>query len=215
MIDDTALFDVMLGAGSVRIETTPDGVIRLLGELTPRALTALMLIINHTGRGQGAVTADWLAAQGMDVADAHDAIDELRATNYLPTEHFTVPPARPQPPIVTPERPKPVYCRACGRHKPPGTREGEVTYVVERDGYVKIGTTRHLRLRIQRLAQSDGGGVLVPPQMDPQAPLRLLGILSAPEHECHERFVDCHVIGEWFQPSREMSRVLASEVTAP
>lgn len=80
-----------------------------------------------------------------------------------------------------------------------------VTYFVERQGWVKIGkTTQRVERRVKALARR-APGILCPDCMDMLAPLVLLGVIREDvEHTLHQRFAQCHVIGEWFRPDAAM-----------
>lgn len=74
------------------------------------------------------------------------------------------------------------------------------TYVVRRQCWVKIGATNRPNRRFNELARYDWRKyVLSPPTMDWHAPLHRVAVIDANvEHELHSRFMDAHVIGEWF-----------------
>jgi len=76
----------------------------------------------------------------------------------------------------------------------------EWTYIVQRQGWVKIGATNKPRRRINELARPAWiQHVLSPPEMDWSAPLVALVVLGGDaEHDLHRDFVEQHVIGEWF-----------------
>lgn len=82
------------------------------------------------------------------------------------------------------------------------------TYVVQRQGWVKIGKTSQIdvRLRILRLNGPNGAGMVAHPEtMDYGEPLILLRLIDGDvEHALHQRWAHCHARGEWFMPDQEM-----------
>lgn len=80
------------------------------------------------------------------------------------------------------------------------------TYVVERQGWVKIGATNNLRRRLSELRRPAWRQHLVsPPGMDWTAPLTTLLTLDVDrEHALHFRFRASHDVGEWFRPDAAM-----------
>jgi hypothetical protein len=82
-----------------------------------------------------------------------------------------------------------------------------VTCFAERQGWVKIGRTsaHSVAARIRKLA-GRVPAVLMPEGMSTTEPLTLLGVIDHDvEHQTHERFATCHVIGEWFRPDEAMT----------
>lgn len=90
--------------------------------------------------------------------------------------------------------------------------EGTLTYAVQRQGWVKIGRTAQLevRLRILRLNGPNGAGMVRhPAAMDYGAPLLLLRTWDGDlEHDLHVRFRADHAAGEWFLPGPELRAFL-------
>lgn len=81
------------------------------------------------------------------------------------------------------------------------------TYVVQRQGWVKIGATNNLRRRLNELARPAWVKHLIsPPGMDWLEPLAVLSTFvgGEQEHELHRRFAGAHVLGEWFLPDGAM-----------
>lgn len=86
-----------------------------------------------------------------------------------------------------------------------------LTYVVQRQGWVKIGSTSNITSRIFTLAK---GGTVGPWDMLVAEPLILLAVIeSNVEHDLHTRFSGSHVAGEWFLPDADM-RAWIGEVSA-
>lgn len=87
-------------------------------------------------------------------------------------------------------------------------------YVVQRQGWVKIGATSNLRRRLCELARPAWRQHLLSPDgMDWMEPLTVLGVTRGDvEHELHRQFVACHAVGEWFLPNVEMRAWLVSGV---
>ncbi len=84
-------------------------------------------------------------------------------------------------------------------------RRGGYVYFVQDEvtGLIKIGTTNHLRHRIQQL-KSEGG-----------RPVKLLGYIwgrFAKEREMHARFAAFRVQGEWFEPQPELLTFIATAI---
>lgn len=98
------------------------------------------------------------------------------------------------------------------------SRPETVTYAVQREGWVKIGKTAQLdvRLRILRLNGPNGAGMVShPAAMDYGQPLLLLHTWPGDvEHPLHVRWRDRHAAGEWFLPDAAMAAWLRS-VVAP
>lgn len=76
------------------------------------------------------------------------------------------------------------------------------TYVVQRQGWVKIGATNNPRRRISELSRPAWSKHLLSPVgMDWTEQLLVLAALDGNrEHLLHQRFGDFHVVGEWFLP---------------
>lgn len=76
------------------------------------------------------------------------------------------------------------------------------TYVVQRQGWVKIGATSNVRRRINELRRPAWTKhLLSPPGMDWREPLVTLAVIEENvEHALHQRFAAAHVLGEWFLP---------------
>ncbi|SFD14184.1 GIY-YIG nuclease family protein [Streptomyces aidingensis] len=86
-------------------------------------------------------------------------------------------------------------------------RHGSVVYFVEREGFIKIGTTRDLRGRLAALEQ---GGVLMPDGVPP-GPVTLLATTLGDrdvESGYHTRFRRQRVKGEWFRPSKALRHLI-------
>jgi hypothetical protein len=91
----------------------------------------------------------------------------------------------------------------------PGT-----TYLVERDGWVKVGATRHLTTRLAALREPRGT-VHMPEGMDPTGPLVLLATVSGNvERYLHRRWAHLRGTGEWFRPDAEMRADIESLASA-
>lgn len=88
------------------------------------------------------------------------------------------------------------------------------TYVVQRQGWVKIGATDRPRQRCNELARVDWRKYILSPEgMDWTEPLIALTVIGGNiEHEMHQRFRKQHVVGEWFLPDAEMKEWI-EEVT--
>jgi hypothetical protein len=82
------------------------------------------------------------------------------------------------------------------------------TYVVQRQGWVKIGKTSQIdtRLRVLRLNGPNGAGMVAHPEaMDYGQPLILLALVEGDlEHQWHMDWRACHAAGEWFLPDSAM-----------
>ena len=76
-------------------------------------------------------------------------------------------------------------------------------YFVERMGYIKIGTTRHLGKRLRDLACV---GVTMPPGVTPGKVEVLLVVRGSERKErwLHKRFAHARVAGEWFHPTPDL-----------
>lgn len=98
-------------------------------------------------------------------------------------------------------------CRVCGSAL---SVVHEATYIVQRQGWVKIGATSNVRRRVNELARPAWSRhVLSPTGMDWDQPLHLIRQYDGDvEHELHARWAACHVRGEWFLPNRGMRRWL-------
>lgn len=120
--------------------------------------------------------------------------------------------------LVLFELPRSAYrlraCPVCAGSLSLAVRPGTVTYVVQRQGWVKIGKTSQLdvRLRVLRLHGPNGAGMVKhPPGMTYAEPLILLRTFAGDvEHDLHERWQDDHAGGEWFMPSGPMRAWLAA-----
>lgn len=90
----------------------------------------------------------------------------------------------------------------------------DYTYIVQRQGWVKIGATNRPRARANELARYDWRKyVLSPEGMDWHEPLIVLAVLGGDiEHETHQRFQKQHVVGEWFLPDADLKEWI-EEVT--
>lgn len=78
------------------------------------------------------------------------------------------------------------------------------TYIVERQGWVKIGVTSDLHTRLTAL-RARKQSVHLPNYMDPQAPLRVLAVIPRNvETYLHHRYDELRVDGEWFIPDEQM-----------
>lgn len=88
------------------------------------------------------------------------------------------------------------------------------TYLVQRQGWLKIGATNNVRRRINELARPAWvQHILAPEEMDWQEPLTTLLVLAGDlEHQLHEWFRDHHVVGEWFSLN-STTRAWIEEVT--
>lgn len=86
------------------------------------------------------------------------------------------------------------------------------TYVVQRQGWVKIGATSNVRRRLNELARPAWTKHLLSPDgMDWLEPLLTLAVLEVDvEHDLHERFAAAHAVGEWFLPDLAMREWLAT-----
>jgi hypothetical protein len=74
-----------------------------------------------------------------------------------------------------------------------------VTYLAQRQDWVKIGrTSGPVSRRIKALSRQFAG-IIVPAEMDTSQPLTLLGTIAFDvEHKLHVQFAEWHVAGEWF-----------------
>lgn len=82
-------------------------------------------------------------------------------------------------------------------------RHASVVYFVERQGYIKIGTTSSLKQRLPALA---GGSCLMPDGVTP-GPVTLLATTPGDrevEAAYHLRFRRLRVKGEWFRPNKAL-----------
>lgn len=89
------------------------------------------------------------------------------------------------------------------------------TYVVQRQGWVKIGATSNVRRRVNELARPAWTQHLVSPAaMDWLEPLYLVRQIEGDvEHELHQRWAKDHVKGEWFLPGKAMRKWLNDKHT--
>lgn len=86
-----------------------------------------------------------------------------------------------------------------------------VVYFVERDGFVKIGTTIRLAERLKALSRGDCAIDGLTP-----GPVELLATMSgdvSAESELHERFAHLRIGGEWFLPDDELRAFIAELAT--
>lgn len=215
--DDSTLFRVMATftkqGPSLRVETSPRMVVRMLEELSPSAITALMLLVEDSlladfrrdppreGARDDVAT---LVANGMQAEVARAGLSELATKGYLPDASL---PFTPRPSLTEDVRPTPIAgprrrkCSVCGGLIPLVLLPDQITYAVARERWVKIGTTRNLDRRLKMLRKPHGGAVLLPEEMNPTERLVLLGTMTAEEHSVHERFAAHHAAGEWFHDS--------------
>lgn len=84
------------------------------------------------------------------------------------------------------------------------------TYVVQRQVWIKIGSTNKPRRRINELRRPAWAKhILHPPGMDWGLPLITHAvILGDTEHQLHRRFAEFHVTGEWFTDNLTIRRWL-------
>jgi hypothetical protein len=87
------------------------------------------------------------------------------------------------------------------------------TYVLQRQGWVKIGKTSNLPERLGVLRRSTPGCVTKhPDEMDWTEPLLVLLVIDGDvEHDLHERFASDYVTGEWFLPGPTLRAWLLEE----
>ena len=80
------------------------------------------------------------------------------------------------------------------------------TYVVQRQGWVKIGASSNVHRRLLEVARPAWTKhLLSPDSMDWLEPLVTLAVIQGDvEHAMHERFASCHARGEWFLPDIQM-----------
>ena len=86
-------------------------------------------------------------------------------------------------------------------------RHASVVYFVEREGFIKIGTTRNLRARLPSLAQ---GSCKMPAGVT-AGPVTLLATTPGDretESSYHDRFRRQRVAGEWFRPNKALLRLI-------
>lgn len=90
------------------------------------------------------------------------------------------------------------------------------TYVVQRQGWVKIGASSNLVRRVNELRRPAWTKHLISPEgMDRLEPLVVHGVIEGDvEHQMHQRFAAAHVAGEWFMPDVEMRSWLAEPLMA-
>lgn len=112
------------------------------------------------------------------------------------------------------EMPREAYrlrrCPVCGgtlaqTHRRHGT-DPVFTYLMQRQGWVKIGKSYQPETRRKVLSMpSPGCRVICPEEMDWAEPIVTIRLIAGDsEHELHERFAACHVAGEWFLPNTDM-----------
>lgn len=105
--------------------------------------------------------------------------------------------------------PRESRCRVCACLIASQPHPDDLTYVIQRGTFLKIGQTRDLASRLGTL-RGRSLGVRVPDGFDPLSPLLLIGTTKKHrEHAVHQRFARNHVVGEWFRPDRQMMRNLA------
>lgn len=88
------------------------------------------------------------------------------------------------------------------------------TYLVRRQGWVKIGATSNIRRRVNELARPAWAQhILSPADMDWSQPLEHLLTLEGGHHEhaLHQRFRDDHARGEWFTASQTLVDWITSQ----
>jgi hypothetical protein len=104
-------------------------------------------------------------------------------------------------------------CRVCGGAKSTafGQHPDAQTYVMQRQGWVKIGLSKHPLTRLKELrAINRQCYIITPADMDCREPILLVGLIPGDsEHALHEGFADRHVVGEWFLPDAPMREWLA------
>jgi hypothetical protein len=112
-------------------------------------------------------------------------------------------------------------CRVCrGTLAQTHSRHGSDpvwTYVMQRQGWVKIGLSKHPLTRLKELRAINRQCYIITPEaMDCREPILLVALIPGDvEHALHERFVDRHAAGEWFLPDapiREWIATLAGAV---
>jgi len=105
-------------------------------------------------------------------------------------------------------------CQVCGCAL---SRLHSHLYVVQRQWWVKIGSTDNLKRRINELARPAWRKhLLFPEGMDWDEPLVRHAIIIGGgymEHELHQRFQKLHVVGEWFEKDHDL-RDWIKEVTS-
>lgn len=103
----------------------------------------------------------------------------------------------------------PNRCITCGQ---PRTGPWGDTYVMQRQGWVKIGRSKHPLTRLKELrALNRQCYIITPDAMDCAEPIYLLAVIPGDhEHALHERFAACYAAGEWFLPDADMRAWLAA-----
>lgn len=103
-------------------------------------------------------------------------------------------------------------CQVCGGAL---SVQHQHTYVVQRQGWVKIGATSNVRRRVNELARPAWSShILSPVGMEWDQPLHVVRQIDGDiEHELHLRFRSCHVRGEWFLPDKAMRKWLNDKRT--
>lgn len=101
-------------------------------------------------------------------------------------------------------------CLVCGGRIAQRYRGPDVplyTYAMQRQGWVKIGMSRHPEVRLKELrAVNRQRYIISPVEMDTAEPILLIATwLGDLEHALHQRWRDCHARGEWFLPNKEMT----------
>lgn len=84
------------------------------------------------------------------------------------------------------------------------------TYVVQRQGWIKIGATSNPRRRINELRRPAWTKHLLSPEgMDWHEPLTTLIVIAVDiEHQLHRRFAAHHARGEWFTRDEQILEFL-------
>jgi hypothetical protein len=86
-------------------------------------------------------------------------------------------------------------------------RHASVVYFVERQGLIKIGTSRRLKARLESISH---GACKMPDGMAP-GPVNLLATMPGDqrtESSYHHRFRRQRVAGEWFRPNKALLRLI-------
>lgn len=203
-----ASFKIVLGMGApVRLEASPQEWAAWMDVVSPAGFKALVLLA-EPAPSDFPGGEDWaerlLIERGLDVDEAVQGCSALRRGGMLRTEpqrmsDFSAP--RYVVNLVKPYRSKP-RCKVCGASRLP-LNANLVTYVIQRDRYLKVGVTRDLRARLKVLSSREPG-VLLPPRFNLRSPTTLIGTTTVPEHDVHEQFAEEHAIGEWFHDSSHL-----------
>ena len=83
------------------------------------------------------------------------------------------------------------------------TSNGELTYFIRLNSFVKIGKTTHLKAKIDTLQHAS------------PYELELLGVTLIPEDELHDKFDHLRERGEWFHLTHELKDFILSEISRP